>query len=298
MKVFVYAQNEASLAALCAGARAYGEVAAFVAAVGAQAPAQPCADDVYLIDLPEGARPEDAAPAMAQVLADEGAGLFLVESSRRGKFIAGYVAALLGTSALVDVSSLSADLVAQRMVYGGAATRTERAIGGCAVVLCTANTLPEGECAGAGAVHEVAFAPAERAIACRSVAVREKSQVDLSAAKRVVGVGRGVAAEEDLALVRAFADAIGAEVGCTRPIAEEEKWLPREVYIGVSGAMLAPELYVAIGISGQVQHTVGINQAKTIVAINKDGNAPMFKQSDIGIVGDWKTVVQGVMERL
>jgi len=62
--------------------------------------------------------------------------------------------------------------------------------------------------------------------------------------------------------------------------------------------MLAPELYVAIGISGQVQHTVGINQAKTIVAINKDGNAPMFKQSDIGIVGDWKTVVQGVMERL
>ena len=298
MKVFVYAGQEDALAALCASARAFGDVAAFAVNKGAQVPAGLGCDDAYAIDLPEGARPEDAAATMAHVLASEGAGLFLVEPTRSGKFIAGYTAALLGTSALVDASSLTDDLVAQRMVYGGAATRTERVCGACTVALCAPGALPEGEVAGACTVHPVAFEAPDRAIVCTAVAPREKAKVNLAAASRVIGVGRGVAAEEDLQLVRAFADAIGAEVGCTRPIAEEEKWLPREVYIGVSGAMIAPDLYVAIGLSGQVQHTVGVNQAKTIVAINKDGNAPIFKQSDVGIVGDWKTVVQGVMERL
>ena len=298
MKTFVYAHGTDTCKALCAGARTFGDVAAIIAAPGAEAPAEAFADDVYLIDLPSGVRPEDAAATIAHLLEQEGAELFLVEATRRGKFIAGSVAALLGTSALVDASSVAEDLTVEHMVYGGAATRTERALGSCAVVLCTPDALPEGDAGGAGAVHAVAFEAPAATIECRSVAPREKAKVDLSAAARVVGVGRGVAAQEDLQLVERFADAIGAEIGCTRPIAEEEKWLPREVYIGVSGAMLSPDLYIGIGLSGQVQHTVGINQAKTIVAINKDASAPIFKLADIGIVGDWKTVVTGALEQL
>ena len=83
-----------------------------------------------------------------------------------------------------------------------------------------------------------------------------------------------------------FAAAIGAELGCTRSIAEELHWLPNEVYIGISGQTIRPELYLAIGISGQIQHVAGIRDAGTVVAIDKNENAPIFKAADYGIVGD------------
>lgn len=96
------------------------------------------------------------------------------------------------------------------------------------------------------------------------------SSVDLSKAKRVVGVGRGTVAESDLQMVRNLAAVLGAEVGCSRPIAEGENWMERERYIGVSGVLLKSDLYLTLGISGQIQHMVGGNGAKIIVAINKD----------------------------
>jgi electron transfer flavoprotein alpha subunit len=141
----------------------------------------------------------------------------------------------------------------------------------------------------------IAPALAPRLIARQS---RAKATVDLPAASRVIAIGRGIAAEADLQIIEALAAAIEAEIGCTRPIAEEEKWLPREVYIGVSGVICAPEVYLAIGLSGQVQHTVGINRSKTILAINKDRNAPIFKQADYGIVGDLYKVVPALTRAL
>ncbi|MCL1848011.1 MAG: FAD-binding protein, partial [Coriobacteriia bacterium] len=107
-----------------------------------------------------------------------------------------------------------------------------------------------------------------------------------AAASRVVGGGRGFGAEADLGLARDLAAALGAELACSRPITESENWMARERYIGVSGAVIKPELYFAVGISGQIQHMVGVSQARTIVAINKDKNAPVFKHADVGIVGD------------
>ncbi|WP_226963138.1 FAD-binding protein [Sutterella seckii] len=101
-----------------------------------------------------------------------------------------------------------------------------------------------------------------------------------------VGVGRGIAKEADLALADALAKAIGAEVGCSRPIAEGEHWMERERYIGVSGVLLKGDVYVALGISGQIQHMVGVNDCGTIIAVNKDKNAPIFNYCDYGIVGD------------
>ncbi len=94
--------------------------------------------------------------------------------------------------------------------------------------------------------------------------------MDLSKAKRVVGVGRGLAAQDDLKMVHELAAVLNAEVGCSRPIAEGENWMERERYIGVSGVLLKSDLYLTLGISGQIQHMVGGNGAKVIVAINKD----------------------------
>lgn len=114
--------------------------------------------------------------------------------------------------------------------------------------------------------------------------------VDLSTAEKIVSVGRGIKEEDNLSIVRDLADALGAEIAASRPICDSG-WLPMERQVGSSGQTVAPKLYLAVGISGAIQHLVGMKGAKTIVAINKDANAPIFEVADIGIVGDLFEVV-------
>ena len=112
-----------------------------------------------------------------------------------------------------------------------------------------------------------------------------KAAVDLSQAERIVAVGRGIKAKENLPIAEALARALGAEVAASRPICDNG-WLPMERQIGSSGQTVAPKLYMALGISGAIQHLVGMKGARTIVAINKDEDAPIFEVADYGIVGD------------
>ena len=112
-----------------------------------------------------------------------------------------------------------------------------------------------------------------------------RQAVDLSQAERIVAIGRGVKAQENLALVEKLAKAFGAEVAASRPICDSG-WLPMERQIGSSGQTVAPKLYVALGISGAIQHVVGMKGSRTIVAINKDAEAPIFEVADYGVVGD------------
>ena len=112
-----------------------------------------------------------------------------------------------------------------------------------------------------------------------------RQAVDLSQAERIVAVGRGIKSQEHIALAEALAAAIGAEVAASRPICDAG-WLPMERQIGSSGQTVAPKLYIAIGISGAIQHVVGMKGARTIVAINKDAEAPIFEVADYGIAGD------------
>jgi electron transfer flavoprotein alpha subunit len=112
--------------------------------------------------------------------------------------------------------------------------------------------------------------------------------VELGDADLVVGVGRGFENQEDLAIAQEVAEALGAEMACSRPIAEFFKWLPEDRYLGISGQTIRSRLYLAAGISGQVQHLYGIRDVKTIVAVNTDQNAPIFKVADYFVVGDVK----------
>ena len=127
---------------------------------------------------------------------------------------------------------------------------------------------------------------------------RESRQtIDLAQAERIVAVGRGIKEESQLALVRTLASALGAEVAASRPICDSG-WLPMDRQIGSSGQTVAPLLYVAVGISGAIQHIVGMKGAKTIVAINKDADAPIFEVADYGIVGDLFEVVPALVAAL
>jgi electron transfer flavoprotein alpha subunit len=124
-----------------------------------------------------------------------------------------------------------------------------------------------------------------------------KQAVDLSQAERIVAVGRGIKAQEHIALAERLAKALGAELAASRPICDSG-WLPMERQVGSSGQTVAPKLYVALGISGAIQHVVGMKGARTIVAINKDADAPIFEIADYGIVGDLFELVPAIISEL
>jgi electron transfer flavoprotein alpha subunit len=139
-----------------------------------------------------------------------------------------------------------------------------------------------------------------------AAAIREKPEapfqearqaVDLSQAERIVAVGRGIKAQEHIALAEKLATALGAQIAASRPICDSG-WLPMERQVGSSGQTVAPKLYIALGISGAIQHVVGMKGARTIVAINKDADAPIFEIADYGIVGDLFEIVPALITEL
>jgi electron transfer flavoprotein alpha subunit len=121
--------------------------------------------------------------------------------------------------------------------------------------------------------------------------------VDLSSAETIVSVGRGIKEADNLPLVEKLAEALGAELAASRPICDAG-WLPMERQVGSSGQTVAPKLYVAIGISGAIQHLVGMKGSRTIVAVNKDREAPIFEVADYGIVGDLFQVVPALTDEI
>ena len=145
------------------------------------------------------------------------------------------------------------------------------------------------------------FAPAISAsdIRTKPLELFRESQraVDLTAAEIIVSVGRGIKEAENIPIVQKLADALGAELAASRPICDNG-WLPMERQVGSSGQTVAPKMYVAVGISGAIQHLVGMKGSKTIVAINKDANAPIFEVADYGIVGDLFQVVPALVEEI
>jgi electron transfer flavoprotein alpha subunit len=124
-----------------------------------------------------------------------------------------------------------------------------------------------------------------------------KSAVDLTQAPLIVAIGRGIKAPENIPQAEALAKALGGEIAASRPICDEG-WLPMERQIGSSGQTVAPKLYLALGISGAIQHVVGMKGARTIVAINKDQNAPIFEIADYGVVGDIFEIMPALTEAL
>lgn len=115
--------------------------------------------------------------------------------------------------------------------------------------------------------------------------------VDLGSAKVVVCVGRGIQNKQNLGKAQEYAARIGGETACTRPIAEGEGWMAHSRYLGVSGAVVKPDVYIGLGVSGQVQHTVGMAESQFVVAVNKDKNAPIMKHCDLGLVADLEKVL-------
>lgn len=150
---------------------------------------------------------------------------------------------------------------------------------------------------GSAAVETIDVSVGEIRMTAEEPFQEAKASVDLTKSEVIVAVGRGIKSQENLALAQQLADALGADLAASRPICDSE-WLPIDRQIGSSGQTVAPKLYVALGISGAIQHIVGMKNSGTIVAINKDGEAPIFDIADYGIVGDLFEAVPVLIEEI
>lgn len=233
------------------------------------------------------------ANAIAQVQAPQIAALakgyshVFGPSTTFGKDLMPCVAALLGVAQVSDVMAVEASHTFKRPIYAGNAIVTVEAPADHTVV-ATVRTASWPEAAGGGSAA-VESASAEAALPSHTryvgLAAGKSDRPDLQSAKRVVSGGRGVGSQENFKIIYDFADKLGAAVGASRA-AVDAGYVPNELQVGQTGKIIAPELYVAVGISGAIQHLTGIKDAGTIVAINKDGEAPIFEIADIGLVGD------------
>lgn len=293
MKALVIAERADAARELAAGARTMADEVVLVSF--GEAP-EAVADKVARIAVPEGSVLDDAAETVISVFDAEQPAVVLVEPTRRMKAIAGKLAAHIGTSVVTDVMSFEGG--AKSLYFGGVAERVQKPRGDVAVYTVGAGTFEGAEASGANAVEDVAWVAPANPVKLVSSKPIEKSGVDLFKADAVVAAGRGFAKESELDLARALCDKLGGGLACSRPLTEGVNWLPTELYVGVSGLMLTPKVYIACGISGQMQHMVGCNRSGMVFAINKDKNAPVFKQCDYGLIGDVKDVLPALTAAL
>lgn len=293
--VWVFSDTPSRLPELMSGAQVLGEqINTFVLNEADSVLAfQLGANHVWqLSGKPDDRMMEEYAGVMADTIRQQGsAGLVLLPNTRRGKLMAAKLGFRLCAAVSNDASAVAekeGGVAVKHMVYGGLAIGEETITSPFAVMTLSSGAFDavEPNASLSGETHTVAWQEPAIAITRTATKVRQSNSVDLDKARLVVSVGRGIGSKENIPLAQALCQAIGAELACSRPVAENEKWMEHERYVGISNLMLKPELYLAVGISGQIQHMVGANGAQTLCAINKDKNAPIFQYADYGIVGD------------
>jgi electron transfer flavoprotein alpha subunit len=256
------------------------------------------ADVVLVVEHPWLANHSaEVAVATASARARDGAyGAVLFSASAHGKDLAPRVAARLGVPMAADVLSFARSGGGIAVTHPGYASKVLQTLtlsAKPAVLSVRPGAFLPAAKAKAGRVERVepAMDPASARVVVKEVVRGKSGKLDLGEAAVVVSGGRGLRAPENFRLVEELADAFGnAAVGCTRAVADDG-WRPQSDQIGQTGRTVSPELYVAVGISGAIQHLAGMKTAKTIVAINRDREAPIFKIADYGIVGDALDVV-------
>ena len=299
--------RKTTLEALTA-ARALGEPAAVVIAAPGTAAgvrdtlAQYGAARVYVAESPE----VDAylvapkAEVLAQLVQEKSPAAVIIPSSPEGKEIAGRLAIKTGSGFLTDVTEIAPDGTATQVAFAGATIVHSQVTVGTPIYTLRGNSVTPEPAPAAGAEEQVPVSISDAAKQARvvdRVVEQKSSRPELTEASIVVSGGRGVNGAENFALVEALADALGAAVGASRA-ATDAGWYPHQNQVGQTGKTVSPQLYVAVGISGAIQHRAGMQTSKTIVAINKDPEAPIFELADYGLVGDLFTVVPQLTEEI
>lgn len=246
--------------------------------------------DKVVVVKGEQKSPEGYAATIGNYLVNEEVSAFLVGATARGKDIAAKIAARLKTGLVTEaqtVTCVDGHIETTRLMYGGLAVATE-SVTLPAITTIAARTFeePAADNSKQGEILTLEAEAADSRVTVNEVRPIVREGADITAASKLVCVGRGLAKKEDLAIAEDLAKALEGEVACSRGIAEDYHWLPVERYIGISGQKVKPELYLSLGVSGQVQHLAGMRDSKIVVAIDSNEKAPIFEAADYGIVGD------------
>ena len=264
------------------------------------------AEKVYVADSADfsGYVVAPTAELLASLVASASPAAVLVAGTTEGKEIAGRLAVKTNSGVLTDAVNVTAGPdgapVAEQPNFGGAISVHSVVKSGTPIIAVRPNAISPEAASGAAAVEPVSFAASGAAKAASVVerVVAEKGErPDLTEAQIVVSGGRGTGSEEGFKIIEKLADALGAAVGASRAVTDAG-WYPHQFQVGQTGKTVSPQLYIALGISGAIQHRAGMQTSKTIIAINKDPEAPIFEIADFGIVGDLFQVVPQLMDEV
>jgi len=258
------------------------------------------AEKVYVVDDAEikGYLVAPKAEALQQIAAQASPAAILIPSNAEGKEIAGRLAVKLDSGLITDAVDVQEGPVTTQSVFAGSYTVQAKVTKGTPIITVKPNSAAPEESEGAGAKEEFAATISDSAKKAKIVASQPRKasgRPELNEAAIVVAGGRGTGG--DFSEVEGLADALGAAVGASRA-AVDSGWIPHAFQIGQTGKVVSPQLYVANGISGAIQHRAGMQTSKTIVAVNKDEEAPIFELVDFGVVGDLHTVLPAASEEI
>ena len=309
MKTLVLVEHEAgaikdaTLATVTAASK-LGEVHLLVAGSGVGAVAEAAAKiaGVGKVHVADGAHlehqlAEDVAPVAAALMGHHDA--FLASSTTTGKNIAPRVAALLDVMQISDILSVEGEDTFTRPIYAGNAIATVKSKDSKKVITVRGTAFDKASTSGGnGTVEAVDAGSASGKSSFVGAELSKSERPELTSAKVIVSGGRAFGSSEQFhALLDPLADKLGAGVGASRA-AVDAGYAPNDYQVGQTGKIVAPEVYVAIGISGAIQHLAGMKDSKTIIAINKDEDAPIFQVADVGLVGDLFKIVPELTEKL
>ena len=238
------------------------------------------------------------AEVLQQIAAQANPAAILIVTSGEGKEIAGRLAVKLDSGLITDAVDVQADGTTTQSVFAGSYTVNAKVTKGTPIITVKPNSAAPEEGAGAGAVEKFSVTISDSAKKAQIVASQPRQSTgrpELTEAATIVSGGRGTGGNFDS--VEALADSLGGAVGASRA-AVDLGWKPHALQIGQTGKVVSPQLYIAAGISGAIQHRAGMQTSKTIVAVNKDEEAPIFDLVDFGVVGDLHTVLPAATEQI
>jgi electron transfer flavoprotein alpha subunit len=246
-----------------------------------------------------------AAELLAQLIKEKSPALVLVAGNAQGKEVAGRLAVKIDSGVLTDAVDLQPGddgPVAEQSVFGGATIVHSRVRRGTPIVAMRPNAVAPEPAAGDASIEAVSLAEtfsgdATGARVTNRVVAERGERPDLTEASIVVSGGRGTGGAEGFGVIEQLADALDAAVGASRAVTDAG-WYPHQFQVGQTGKTVSPQLYMAIGISGAIQHRAGMQTSKTIIAVNKDPEAPIFELADFGVVGDLFKVVPQLLEEI